>query len=65
MSADVAKYMKYYDVERLHLANAVLSPIDLEIYFRKESSWGDQNPLGTLIYSFKYIICIRFSKMSF
>jgi putative transposase len=37
---DVAKYMKYYNAERLHSANADLSPIDLEISFRKESGWS-------------------------
>jgi len=39
MRDDVAKYMKYYNVERLHSANADQSPIDFEISFRKVSGW--------------------------
>ena len=39
MRDDVAKYMKYYNVERLHSANADLPPIDFEISFRKVSGW--------------------------
>lgn len=40
MRDDVAEYMKYYNVERLHSANADQSPIDFEISFRKVSGWS-------------------------
>ncbi|QIR14579.1 IS3 family transposase [Shewanella aestuarii] len=40
MCDDVAKYMKYYNVERLHSANADQSPIDFEISFRKVFGWS-------------------------
>jgi transposase InsO family protein len=30
MKQDVAKYMKYYNLDRLHSANEDLSPVDFE-----------------------------------
>jgi len=39
MREDVAKYMKYYNVERLHSANNDQSPIEFEQSFRKVSGW--------------------------
>ena len=40
MREDVARYMKYYNVERLHSANLDQSPIEFENSFRKVSSWS-------------------------
>jgi putative transposase len=40
MQEDVMKYMKYYNVERLHSANADQSPIEFENSFRKVSGWS-------------------------
>ena len=40
MRLDVAKYMKYYNVDRLHSANDDLSPIEFENSFRKVSGWS-------------------------
>lgn len=37
---DVAAYMKYYNMERLHTANADQSPIMYENSFRKVSGWA-------------------------
>jgi putative transposase len=37
MREDVARYMKYYNVERLHSANLDQSPIEFENSFRKVS----------------------------
>jgi putative transposase len=37
---DVARYMKYYNVERLHSANLDQSQIEFENSFRKVSGWG-------------------------
>lgn len=39
MYDDVAKNMKYYNLERLHSADAGQSTINCEISFRKASSW--------------------------
>jgi putative transposase len=39
MREDVARYMKYYNVDRLHSANLVQSPIEFEKSFRKVSGW--------------------------
>ncbi|WP_297821316.1 IS3 family transposase [uncultured Paraglaciecola sp.] len=39
MREDVARYMKYYNVERLHSANLDQSPIEFENSFRKVSGW--------------------------
>jgi putative transposase len=40
MREDVARYMKYYNVERLHSANLDQSPIKFENSFRKVSGWS-------------------------
>lgn len=40
MKQDVAAYMKYYNLERLHSANEDMSPIEYENQFRKVSGWG-------------------------
>jgi putative transposase len=40
MREDVARYMKYYNVERLHSANLNQSPIEFENSFRKVSGWS-------------------------
>jgi putative transposase len=40
MRLDVAKYMKYYNVDRLHSTNDDLSPIEFESSFRKVSGWS-------------------------
>ena len=40
MHDDVARYMKYYNVDRLHSANLDQSPIEFENSFRKVSGWG-------------------------
>lgn len=40
MKQDVAKYMRYYNLERLHSANGNLSPINLENSQRKVSGWS-------------------------
>ena len=40
MREDVARYMKYYNVERLHSANLDQSPIEFENSFRKVSGWS-------------------------
>ncbi|MCD9460128.1 integrase core domain-containing protein, partial [Marinibactrum halimedae] len=37
MKEDVAYYMKYYNLERLHSANKNMSPIEYENQFRKVS----------------------------
>lgn len=39
MRDDVALYMKYYNVDRLHSANFDQSPIEFESSFRKVSGW--------------------------
>jgi len=39
MLDDIAKYMKYYNVERLYSANYDQSPIEFEESFRKVSGW--------------------------
>ncbi len=39
MREDVSRYMKYYNVERLHSANADQSPVEFEHSFRKVSGW--------------------------
>ena len=51
MKADVAAYMKYYNLERLHTANENLSPINYENSLKKVSGWswpvhGDVNGDG-------------------
>jgi putative transposase len=40
MREDVVRYMKYYNVERLHSANLDQSPIEFENSFRKVTGWG-------------------------
>lgn len=40
MRKDVAEYMRYYNVERLHSANGGLSPINYESLNRKVSGWS-------------------------
>jgi transposase InsO family protein len=40
MEQDVAAYMKYYNIERLHSANGDLSPVEFENYQLKVSSYG-------------------------
>lgn len=40
MRNDVAAYMKYYNLERLHTTNKDMSPIDVENQFRKVSGWA-------------------------
>ena len=35
MQNDVAAYMRYYNLDRLHTANGDRSPIDYEMSFRK------------------------------
>ncbi|MGB0466913.1 MAG: IS3 family transposase [Pontibacterium sp.] len=40
MRQDVAAYMKYYNLERLHTANGSLSPINFENLQKKVSGWG-------------------------
>ena len=40
ISLDVAKYMKYYNVDRLHSSNDDLSPVEFENSFRKVSGWS-------------------------
>ncbi|MGH1432705.1 MAG: IS3 family transposase [Neptuniibacter sp.] len=40
MRQDVAKYMRYYNLERLHSANGDLSPINLENSQKNVSGWG-------------------------
>lgn len=39
MKKDVAAYMKYYNLERLHSSNGNLSPINYENSLRKVSGW--------------------------
>ena len=39
MKQDVAAYMKYYNLERLHTSNEDMSPIEYEDQFRKVSGW--------------------------
>jgi putative transposase len=36
----VARYMKYYNVDRLHSANLDQSPIEFERSFRNVSGWS-------------------------
>jgi len=40
MKQDVAAYMKYYNLKRLHTANKDMSPIEYENQFRKVSGWA-------------------------
>ena len=40
MQQDVAEYMKYYNLERLHTANGDQSPISYENSLRKVSGWS-------------------------
>ena len=39
MRQDVAAYMKYYNLKRLHSANKDMSPVEYENQFRKVSGW--------------------------
>ena len=39
MKKDVAAYMRYYNLERLHTANGDQSPINYEKSLKKESGW--------------------------
>jgi putative transposase len=47
MREDVARYMKYYNVERLHSANLDQSPIEFENSFRKVFGWSSPKQLST------------------
>jgi len=40
MKNDVAAYMRYYNLERLHTANGDQSPINYEYSLRKVSGWA-------------------------
>jgi putative transposase len=40
MKKDVAEYMRYYNLERLHTANGDLSPVAYENSLRKVSGWS-------------------------
>ncbi len=40
MKNDVAEYMKYYNLERLHSANNGQSPVEYEDSLRKVSGWS-------------------------
>ncbi|KMT66944.1 hypothetical protein XM47_02265 [Catenovulum maritimum] len=40
MKSDVAEYMKYYNLERLHSANNDQSPVECENSLRKVSGWS-------------------------
>jgi len=40
MTQDVAAYMKYYNLERLHTTNGSLSPINFENLQKKVSGWS-------------------------
>lgn len=40
MRKDVAEYMRYYNLERLHTANGDLSPVAYENSLRKVSGWS-------------------------
>ena len=40
MKKDVAAYMRYYNLERLHTANGDLSPINYEKSLKKVSGWS-------------------------
>ncbi len=40
MKKDVAAYMRYYNLERLHTANGDLSPINYENSLKKVSGWS-------------------------
>ena len=46
MREDVARYMKYYNVERLNSSNLDQSPIEFENAFRKVSVGVDQNKVS-------------------
>lgn len=37
MKSDVADYMRYYNLDRLHTTNGDMSPVDYEKLFRKVS----------------------------
>lgn len=39
MAKDVADYMKYYNLERLHTSNEDMSPIEFEKHFKQVSGW--------------------------
>jgi putative transposase len=39
MEKDVAAFMKYYNLERLHTANNDLSPINYENSLKQVSGW--------------------------
>jgi putative transposase len=39
MTQDVAAYVKYYNLERLHSSNGDRSPIEYENSFRNVSGW--------------------------
>jgi putative transposase len=46
MREDVARYMKYYNVERLNSSNLDQSPTEFENAFRKVSVGVDQNKVS-------------------
>ena len=40
MAADVAAYMKYYNLKRLHTSNDDMTPVEYENYQLNVSTWG-------------------------
>jgi putative transposase len=40
MKQDIAAYIKYYNLERLHSSNGDQSPIEFENSFKKVSGWA-------------------------
>ena len=40
MAADVAAYMKYYNLKRLHTSNGDMTPVEYENYQLKVSTWA-------------------------
>ena len=40
MKQDIAAYIKYYDLERLHSSNGDQSPIEFENSFMNVSGWA-------------------------
>jgi putative transposase len=40
MKQDVTTYIKYYNQDRLHTANADMSPINYEMSLKKVSGWS-------------------------
>ena len=40
MAADVAAYMKYYNLKRLHTSNGDMTPVEYENYQLNVSTWA-------------------------